>query len=580
MPGPASHIFIANAILKSLDPETQTDVLDLVSGENEQYFYMGSSGPDLWFFAPDYPIIEFMEVLFEYTSKIVLPIMDLYENTIAPVVEAIEDVTDEVDVVLDTATCESISNIQARTEHITELLSGSASSLIVHLFTKSVNTFDLMRAEAQKGNEEKEWFWFDILHSRRTGSFLNQMWNLSGDSKKKQAYVLGYATHVAADIAGHPYINQVVGGPGRSHNQRHHFVENVLDIWFFANHKSNAMDVTNSNLHLQLPHGQELEDDGILLSVMGGLAREKEDLTEIFSMVSSAMDSVFPEAERPNRLTDGITSASDIKLAYWFLLASFKVSTGSFIPKLKPPTDGIIDAINDAMQEFYETVTNPPSPPHTPSGHCNALWDSDCDFSLDALNDWLDYLWDNIRYLSELITWAAKALKDLFLILSCTITAPFKATVSALLWIIQSSLHNILEELRHALALGSFVHPTSDWVKTSPIARECIEISGRSIKEIFNQNYARRAQKSNEGFLNYPKTKPEKIANVSGPYPGGSTPQAILSGWESNQGDAGETLYDLYSATTEPETLRELEFTSVGVLTCPALPLQKKYLVN
>ena len=574
MPGPASHLFIASKIAESYDDISDAEIKNLISGENEKYYKMGSTGPDLWFFAPDYPIIEYMEVLLEFLSKIALPIKDLYEDTIEPVVDAIGDVTDGVETVLDTATCDSISSIQTRTDHISELFSESLNSVIVHIFTKSINTFDLMRAEAQKGNNEDEWFWFDILHSRRSGQFLNEMWSLS-DTDKKKAYVLGYASHVAADVTGHPYINQAVGGPGRSHNQRHHFVENVLDVWYYDHEITPSVNIADSKLHLDLPYGEELDEEGILFSVMGGLAREKNDLTEIFTMVSQSMDNVFPIDERPNKLVNGITSSNDINLAYWFLLASFKISTDSFIPKPTPPLDGILDAINDAMEEFYDTVSHPPSAPNSPGVACFALWSSDCDFTLDAMQDWLEYMWDNIVYLTELVNWAAAALKDLFDVLACTITAPIKATVSALLWIIQSSLYNILEEVRHALALGSFVHPRAEWVNTNPIAREFIELSDRSKGDFIKRQYPHRAQESNEGFLKYPQTPVEGKPTLAGPYPEGSNPSEILTGI-GTEFSVGDALYKKYEESLNPTTHREIEFSEVEKQTFPAIPLARK----
>jgi hypothetical protein len=36
-------------------------------------------------------------------------------------------------------------------------------------------------------------------------------------------------THLATDVTGHAFVNQISGGPFRTHWQRHHLVENHLD---------------------------------------------------------------------------------------------------------------------------------------------------------------------------------------------------------------------------------------------------------------------------------------------------------------------------------------------------------------
>lgn len=584
MPGPASHLFIADKVSESFSTFTDFDVKKLTSGINEKYYKMGSTGPDLWFFAPDYPINRYMEILLVYGRDIVQPIREFYEDTIEPVVENIEEVSEVADVFLDKATCNNISNIKSRVGHILETLGGLRDSYIAHVFTESVNTFDLMRAEAQEGKDEVDWFWFDILHSRRTGQFLKTMWSKC-TTDKQRAYVLGYATHVAADVSGHPYINQVVGGPGRSHNQRHHFVENILDVWFYDHEITPPVIITKSKLHQQLPYGDELDDEGILFAVMDGVVESKDDLIEVFTMVSDAMHDTFPESERPIKdkhpdgittaLPDGITTANDINLAYWLLIASFKISTDSYIPKPAAPLEGVLDSITEAMEEFLSTVTHPPIPPSAPPDPCYALWDSNCDLSLDALQVWLEYLWDNIVYLSELINWAASVLNELFDVLVCTITAPFKVAVSSLLWIIQSSLHSLLEELRHCLALASFVHPESNWVNSNPIPREIIELSERSHDDLIKEQYPHRAQESNDGFLAYPKTTLEGEATVAGPYPVGSTPSSILTGIGTTNVDGGN-LYSQYAATQIPKDLRDLEFDNVEKQTFPAIALARK----
>ena len=323
-------------------------------------------------------------------------------------------------------------------------------------------------------------------------------------------------------------------------------------------------------MHRQLPHGEDLDDEGTLLAVLDGTAEIKDDLREIFEMVSKSMAETFSPGERPDRLPNGITSAEDTNLAYWLLLASLKVSTDSFIPRPESPLEGVLDDIIDAVEQFLDNVSHPPTPPSAPSDTCFAFWRDDCDFSLDKLVEWLEHLWDGIVYLGELIAWAASVLKDLFDILMCTITAPLKAAVASLLWLIQSALYAILEEIREALVLAAIVHPQPEWVSTNPIAQSIVDLSNRSWQDVRRRMYPRRAQPSNEPFLGYPTTRVENEPTVAGPYPPGANPASILNGVGLTNDQA---LYKEYAESNSPKTTRKIEFATMQVDTLPAIDL-------
>ena len=568
MPGPASHMFIADRISEMFGPFDDREINRLTSGTNQKYYKMGSSGPDLFFFAPDYDLILYPSILLPFVRDVVQPIRDIYENVIEPVIEIIDDVEEGVEAVLDDVTCNAVSTVTDRVDAINESLAGIRDSFMAYIFSESFNMFDLMRPPLQNGQSEKDWYWFDMLHYRRTGEFLQIMWNNSTTDQQK-AYVLGYATHVAADVSGHPYVNLALGGPARAHNQRHHFVENIMDVWFYDQELSPSVNITNARLHRQLPYGEDLDEEGVLFAILDGTVEIKDDLQEIFKMVSKSLGETFPVAERPNRLPNGITSPEDINLAYWLLLASLKISTDSFIPRPEEPLGGVLDDIVDAVEEFLDNVSNPPTPPSAPSDTCFAFWRDDCDFSLDALEEWLEHLWDSIVYLGELIGWAASVLKDLLDILVCTVTAPLKAAISSLLWLIQSALYAILEEIRDALVLAAIVHPQPEWIRNHPIAKEIIELSDRSWSDVLKRMYPHRAQPSNEPFLGYPITPTENEPTIPGPYPAGSTPAAILTGIGTND----LNLYDRYADSKSPAATRKIEFSTIQKETIPAIPL-------
>lgn len=105
-----------------------------------------------------------------------------------------------------------------------------------------LNLFSIIKSPRQENKKPVEWFWADHLHYVRTGEFTKNLLDLAylhapyKAHPELQAYALGYLTHVIGDVIGHPYVNQIVGGPYRLHRQRHTLIENFIDgyVWSFC----------------------------------------------------------------------------------------------------------------------------------------------------------------------------------------------------------------------------------------------------------------------------------------------------------------------------------------------------------
>ncbi len=124
MPGPASHMFIADRVAEMFNIFNDAEVHRLTSGNNQKYFKMGSSGPDLFFFAPDYDAILYPSIVLPYVRDVVAPIRDFYETVIEPVTDIINDVEDGVEVVLDEVTCNAVSNVTDRIDATLDSIAG------------------------------------------------------------------------------------------------------------------------------------------------------------------------------------------------------------------------------------------------------------------------------------------------------------------------------------------------------------------------------------------------------------------------------------------------------------------------
>jgi len=112
-----------------------------------------------------------------------------------------------------------------------------------------LNLFSILTSPRQAGEPPSKWYWADHLHYERTGAFARNLLDLAcldprfKDHAPLRAYALGYLTHVIGDVIGHPYVNQIVGGPYRLHRQRHTLVENFIDGWAWRHtHKAKEGD--------------------------------------------------------------------------------------------------------------------------------------------------------------------------------------------------------------------------------------------------------------------------------------------------------------------------------------------------
>ncbi len=86
------------------------------------------------------------------------------------------------------------------------------------------------------------------VHANRLSEFLR--WHKSGEfaanllknagSDAEKAYALGWICHAASCVTGEPFINNITGGPYRTHWWRNRLVSNFVDSWVFGFFKTHA----------------------------------------------------------------------------------------------------------------------------------------------------------------------------------------------------------------------------------------------------------------------------------------------------------------------------------------------------
>lgn len=216
-------------------PLTPQDAIDLfnIAQVNRNYFAAGAYGPDLFVLLPDFlgdngklfqKIIEFVMTTWKTFDE---EFYSDWEKWMTPVL-------DEANTLADGITGGMLGEISLALN----AFGGAAINLELGLFTQTTDILGLLTAGTQTGYSEKTFFWSDMFHSRKTYQFArtlyrNAMQADSDKSPKQRAFALGWISHCATDVAGHPFVNAKCGGPYRTHWTRHHVIENHVDAFVY-----------------------------------------------------------------------------------------------------------------------------------------------------------------------------------------------------------------------------------------------------------------------------------------------------------------------------------------------------------
>jgi len=77
---------------------------------------------------------------------------------------------------------------------------------------------------------------YEFLRWHHTGEFVRNLLKRaqSDNDPEEEAFVFGWQCHVASSVTAEPFINNIVGGPYRTHWQRNRLVGNFVDAWTFG----------------------------------------------------------------------------------------------------------------------------------------------------------------------------------------------------------------------------------------------------------------------------------------------------------------------------------------------------------
>jgi hypothetical protein len=429
---------------------------------------LGSQGPDFLFFNPSDilgAIPGVSGVPHEERRDLALLAMD--------VADALHDVNGyvlralaELERATQTSDSQEIAGILNSVKAVLGLISSTTQSAIVSTTAQVVDVFSFLTHPMQVCDPTDKWWWFDLLHYRKSGQFATALLDEAGDDDCLLAYAVGYLSHVATDTVGHPYVNMVVRGPYRHHGQRHKVVESYQDVWAFDKVKGN--EFVNSDLHLLY----DFKDTGVDLMSERPTEAERtlfidklEDLvnvhlpTSIAEGVAAAAARVYSSSEFPPLIT-----AREVDAAYrhWYRFMRSTTGTGYLPPHLPGyrPLDGearsVLDELIAFLESFAEDVFD-----RFDGGRNRRGWD--LDEVLDSVIDFFEHVEDLIR----------RAVADAWATLEFVIERIDGLTsrqVAFLLNRVYEALYTAYAYFRELVCLQGLGYPVRDFMRSQKVA--------------------------------------------------------------------------------------------------------------
>ena len=246
-----------------------------IAQAHPNYYALGAIGPDLFFLLPDFRspglgntlvgVADFVNDLMTWIDEWIL---DWWEPTFGPFAQNLDEAVSRLTGDLST----TVGNVL-----------GALSSLTIRaamaVGAVSNDWFKEFSLGHNKGYDNRDFLWSDMLHYRKTSRFGQALWQIADRwesradpsdpqavenarlwAERLRAYSLGYMTHLATDVTGHPFTNEKSGGPFRTHWQRHKVVENHMDARVYDTEHGTESDwsqLTGSALHYRIAFAQD-----------------------------------------------------------------------------------------------------------------------------------------------------------------------------------------------------------------------------------------------------------------------------------------------------------------------------------
>ena len=439
---------------------------------------LGSIGPDLLFFSPEYGTFNFFMQLahnLKHVKQMFGQILEAIDRVLQPIEDALEQVVEPIDEAVETV--EKILPLECASGLVNDVKSASATfekalrdTLLVG-FDEGIDLiadaadlpgfshalFDKLFTPAhQKGEREWNWYWFDMLHYRNSGLFAKNLVRLAS-SDIQQAYALGYLSHVAADVVGHAFVNRIVCGPYRLHPQRHVIIENFMDSYQY--HLRRGASVNQAFYHDLL---SSLEADGVCqVDDYSGYVQSFNP--ELRDLIHDAFRASYPELPTskgdPHPPRPEFLSRQDIETTFINFHITMSYLRDAYVEKpegLDERYARVADTLNDILANFEP----PPSPPSIGNTGFCLQW--------ECIEHFFEHVAEWMAYFAELAQWTFDTIVnalDLLLEIFCEATI---AVVRAIMYLTEYLSYELYLHMHFILALNGYVCPEPTHARDDP----------------------------------------------------------------------------------------------------------------
>lgn len=215
------------------------------------YLALGAIGPDLFYMLPDYAkrrdqLIEGPGIrrvigwVLEVWGKIDEEFVSKWEKWISPVLTDADQLASQLTGGLANQLADILNDL---TKAVIDAFKG--------LLVSMGDWFGALSSGPPQAFPNSAFYWADMFHYRRTYQFAFVLFQQAHaaldaattdeerlDAQTRMAFAVGWLTHCATDVTGHPFTNAKSGGPARDHWQRHHLVELHFDSQNYSAHNS------------------------------------------------------------------------------------------------------------------------------------------------------------------------------------------------------------------------------------------------------------------------------------------------------------------------------------------------------
>jgi hypothetical protein len=220
----------------AVDP-AEAQALGEVCHTWRNYLALGSLGPDLFYMLPDFANTKGCVI-----RQVVQWALDVWEVIDAEFVSKWEKWIEPVSTNASQLASQLTGGLSAQLGQILNELASAIMTAFKGLLATMGDWFGVLTSGVPQAYSDDGFYWSDMFHYRRTYQFAFVLFEQARealaaatddtsrrDAEARLAFAVGWMTHCATDVTGHPFTNAKCGGPYRDHWQRHHLVENHFD---------------------------------------------------------------------------------------------------------------------------------------------------------------------------------------------------------------------------------------------------------------------------------------------------------------------------------------------------------------